>query len=346
MLERHAKDLLDSVGIVGTGVGLDATGRPVIRIYVESGAAAGLPAALEGFSVQRITTGIITARAPTDRFPRPVPIGVSTGHPAITAGTLGARVTNGTNVYALSNNHVYANVNNASIGDPVLQPGTLDGGTDPADRIGTLADFQTITFDGSQNTIDAAIALSSTANVGTATPADGYGTPSPTTTTAFVGQAVQKYGRTTALTTGTVSEVDVTVDVCYVFFIICWQEARFVDQISVTPGTFSAGGDSGLLIVTQGGNQPVALLFAGGEGRTIGNPIDLVLSRFNVTIDGSTQPRRPPELRLASSRSPETRRLISRGKHRPRTGARPSPATGSSAGPPRVNRTCSRRSEQ
>jgi len=34
---------------------------------------------------------------------RPVPIGVSTGHPDITAGTIGARVTDGVNVYALSN---------------------------------------------------------------------------------------------------------------------------------------------------------------------------------------------------------------------------------------------------
>ncbi len=50
---------------------------------------------------------------PTSRFNRPVPIGVSTGHPAITAGTIGARVTDGVNVYALSNNHVYADENTA-----------------------------------------------------------------------------------------------------------------------------------------------------------------------------------------------------------------------------------------
>ena len=50
--------------------------------------------------------------------------------------------------------------------------------------------------------------------------------------------------------------------------------------------TFSDGGDSGSLIVTQGGSKPVALLFAGGGGITIGNPIDDVLTRFGVTIDG------------------------------------------------------------
>ena len=69
--------------------------------------------------------------------------------------------------------------------------------------------------------------------------------------------------------------------------------ARFVGQIVVTPGSFSAGGDSGSLIVVNGkgrdktdNNKPVALLFAGGLISTIGNPIDAVLTRFGVTIDG------------------------------------------------------------
>ncbi|MGH3372784.1 MAG: fibronectin type III domain-containing protein, partial [Nocardioidaceae bacterium] len=76
--------------------------------------------------------------------------------------------------------------------------------------------------------------------------------------------------------------------------VICFQQARFVDQIAVTPDSFSAGGDSGSLIVTQGGNEPVALLFAGGDGRTIGTPIDTVLQRFGVTVDGSTPPLSAP----------------------------------------------------
>src|SRR5256885_12833142 len=50
-------------------------------------------------------------------------LGFSVGHPAITAGSIGARVTDGVNVYILSNNHVLANSNDASIGDPELQPG-------------------------------------------------------------------------------------------------------------------------------------------------------------------------------------------------------------------------------
>jgi len=61
--------------------------------------------------------------------PRPAPIGVSTGHPRVTAGTIGCRVKDSSGrVYALSNNHVYAWENKASAGDNVLQPGAYDGG--------------------------------------------------------------------------------------------------------------------------------------------------------------------------------------------------------------------------
>jgi hypothetical protein len=294
--EKHAERLLDTPGIAGIGVGVNPAGKPVIRIYKEKADVAGVPDALEGVPVQSVTTGILQARAPTDRFPRPVPIGVSAGHYETATGTLGARVTDGTNVYALSNNHVFAGINTASIGDPILQPGPIeDGGALPDDQIGTLHDYEGIDFGGGPNLMDAAIALTSTGNVGTSTPPDGYGTPSPVTAPASIGQAVQKYGRTTGHQLGTVAEINLTVDVCYlVIFEFCLQEAQFVNQISVSPGTFSAPGDSGSLIVTQGGNQPVALLFAGGDGLTIGSPIDVVLQRFGVTIDGSTPPDGPP----------------------------------------------------
>ena len=198
------------------------------------------------------------------------------------------RVTDGTNVYALSNNHVFAGVNTASIGDPITQPGPDDGGSDPRDRIATLADYQAIDFNGGDNTMDAAIALTSAGDVGTATPPDGYGAPSTTPTAASIGMGVQKYGRTTGSSWDRAGHQPL-VDVCYSRFgEFCFPgyEARFVNQISVSPGTFSAPGDSGSLMVTQGGNQPVALLFAGDGSLTIGNPIIPVLQRFNVTIEG------------------------------------------------------------
>lgn len=290
--DRHTRDLLDRPGVVGTGVGLNAAGRPVITIFTQRPGVEGLPDRLEGLPVAVKVTGMFVALSdPTARFPRPVPTGVSTGHPAITAGTIGARVRDAAgNVYALSNNHVYANQNNANIGDAALQPGAYDGGQDPADRIGTLADFEPLDFSLSgQNVMDAAIALSTVAELGNSTPADGYGTPSPTTVPAYVGQGVQKFGRTTKLTHGTVSEINVTVEVCYeVMWVFCVKSAYFVDQIGVDGAGFSGGGDSGSLIVTDDANKnPVALLFAGSDTYTLGSPIDAILNRFNVTIDAA-----------------------------------------------------------
>ena len=213
---------------------------------------------------------------------RPVPIGVSTGHPDITAGTIGCRVVDEAgNVYALSNNHVYADENRASLGDNVLQPGKYDGGVNPRDAIGTLYDFQPIVFSRrANNTIDAAIALCSTKTLGNST--TSYGTPSSTIMAATLGLVVKKHGRTTGLTIGQVDAINATVLVTYDS-----GTARFVKQIVITPGTaFCQGGDSGSLIVTESNNNPVGLLFAGSSSYTIANPIGLVLSRFiSVTVD-------------------------------------------------------------
>ena len=310
---RFSDELMARDGIHGTAVGLGSNGRPVMLVLVESGGVQ-LASSLGGVGVRPLVTGEILAFRPTPqgpqgkppgkgrkdppeepvdrtaRFDRPVPLGVSTGHPDITAGTIGARVTDGRDVYALSNNHVYADQNQASLGDAVIQPGSFDGGSSPADDIGTLDDFEPIVFSTSaNNVIDAAIALSSTADLDNDTGAGGYGIPLSTTVTATINMSVKKCGRTTECTNGKVSGINAIVNVNYGASGV----ARFVGQIVVTPGSFSAGGDSGSLIVVNGkgrdktdNNKSVALLFAGGLTSTIGNPIDAVLTRFGVTIDG------------------------------------------------------------
>jgi len=300
--EKHADVLLETPGVAAVGVGHNVPGNPSIVVFTETRGVRGIPAFLDGVPVVAQYSGTFYANPkpegkgkppkkedpidPTGRFDRPVPIGVSTGHPTITAGTIGARVTDGTNVYALSNNHVYADENLATIGDAVIQPGTFDGGNSPNDDIGTLFDFVTIKFDGTSNLVDAAIALTTTDLLNNSTPADGYGTPKSSTVLATIGLKVKKYGRTTGETNGRVYATNVTVNVQYNAGV-----ARFDNQIVVTPGNFSAGGDSGSLIVVNNKRSPshlvpVGLLFAGSSQYTIANPIDDVLSAFGVTIDG------------------------------------------------------------
>jgi hypothetical protein len=333
--------LLRLPGVVGTATGVNADGEVAIKVYLESAGAVGLPPFLSGVPVDIEVSGMFTARAEnlttTDQWQRPVPIGVSTGHPQITAGTIGARVKDAAgNRFALSNNHVYANNNAGKIGDSqvlydgdiVLQPGTYDGGSIAnGDGIGWLYAFKPLLFNGSINYIDAAIAyvpldktIGTVGNylVDVSTPDRGYGTPSSTITPVdelVVGVVnnkgetepnestkatkVLKYGRTTGQTTGWVDAINWHGYVCYeTRGARCSKQAYFKEQILIWPGTFSAGGDSGSLIVTEAGNHPVALLFAGGSVHTIASPIEFVLDAFNVSIDGIETPNTAPSVSI------------------------------------------------
>ncbi|MGD2174538.1 MAG: CARDB domain-containing protein, partial [Candidatus Brocadiaceae bacterium] len=285
--ERHTAALMGVRGVVGTAV----AEKGVMVMVENEGAADRVPEKVDDVPVVVNVTGEILALVDaTARFTRPVPTGVSTGNEGqCSAGTIACRVTDGSDVYALSNNHVYALENDAPIGSEVLQPGLYDTSCtyDAGNVIGTLHDFEPIKFRGNaRNKIDAAIALTSKANLGTSTPSDGYGRPSATIAAASLGQAVQKYGRTTNLTTGQVTGISANVRVTYDS-----GTAFFSDQIIVeSSDVVIQPGDSGSLLVTDPGANPVGLMFAGNSDGTlaVANRIDLVLDAFNVTVDDST----------------------------------------------------------
>lgn len=290
----HTRSIMSTPGVVGVGVGLGEDGEPIIKVLTMHAGVDNIPETLDGIKVTKKVTGMVVAYAdPTAWFPRPVPIGVSTGHPDITAGTIGVKVTDDkNNFYALSNNHVYANLNKANLGDSVLQPGSYDGGTSN-DVIGTLYEYVEILLNA-PNVADAAIALVNNNDLNCNTPSDGYGQPSTIIKPldeVGIGLSVQKYGRTTGLTHGNVAILDVTVDVCFeTRGPFCRTSAQFTKQIAIEDGGFSAGGDSGSLIVTDvtgdTNKQPVALLFAGNSEYTFANPIELVLESFTPNIEG------------------------------------------------------------
>ena len=310
--ERHATGLLIRSGVVGVGVGVNDAGEPVVRVLVVHDRVAGVPQQVDGVPVETVVTGLITARcgSTTDDCD-PAPLGVSIGHPGITAGTLGALVTDGTNVFILSNNHVLANSNKAAIGDSALQPGPFDGGTDPGDSIGTLHQFVPLNFNSGANSVDAAIALTneSVTTNGTLSSLPGsYGTPTTTPIGATVNMPVQKCGRTTGCTQGTVTEISLDVSVCYETAgpFRCKTSALFENQIAISDGSFSAGGDSGSLIVdTAGDPDPVGLLFAGSSTRTIANHIGDVLGSLNVTMyDGNLAANTAPTITSTPNTGP------------------------------------------
>jgi hypothetical protein len=298
---RHTGRLLEDRDLLGTAIGRLSDGRPEITVFARNAAAAShVSNELDGVPVVVEVTGDITALPavanaapharpgsgsvkPTD-YARPAYIGMSTGNAKECAsGTIGAKVSRGGTIYALSNNHVFARQNAASANETIYQPGRYDlnCATGAQYAWAQLGPFKAISFN-STNTVDVAIAmLNDATQLNAWTPPDGYGAPSTNVTSASLNQAVMKYGRTTGLTTGVVVGVNVTIRVQYTDGV-----ATFVDQIQIIgdKGSFSRAGDSGSLIVTRTGRNPVGLLFAGGQTSTFANRIDLALQAVGASI--------------------------------------------------------------
>jgi hypothetical protein len=201
---------------------------------------------------------------------------------------------------------VLADVNKAQLGDAILQPGKYDGGT-AADKIAELVEYVPIEFgtgDGGGTQPGGCLGLITSLFKGPGTqPASGPNQPGanhvdcaiakplspdlvtpeilqigkPTgVSTATLGTAVQKFGRTTNYTTGNIIQVDVTATVDY-------DGPTAVFQGQLMAGAMSQGGDSGSAVLDDQ-KRVVALLYAGSDTTTLFNPIQDVLTALNVEI--------------------------------------------------------------
>ncbi|HKA17663.1 MAG TPA: hypothetical protein VKN18_05045 [Blastocatellia bacterium] len=201
------------------------------------------------------------------------------------SGTLGSLLQGGGNQYILSNNHILARSDQAAVGEDISQPGLIDNNCQLPPIV---ADFTTASPLGSN--VDAAIAQLRAGAMDATGFIEDIGTISSTVKTPSVGLSVVKSGRTTGLTTGTISSVNTSVSVQYQKN--CGSGKKFVvsysNQVVVSGRTFSAGGDSGSLIMSDNAcHQPVALLFAGSSTTTIGNPIGEVLAKLSDRLGSS-----------------------------------------------------------
>jgi hypothetical protein len=212
-------------------------------------------------------------------------------------GTLGSLVkdTSG-KLYILSNNHVLALSNAGVAGQAIMQRGYTD--TVPVcSKAGTinvanLSKFVKLNFTGGNNTVDAAIAKLISGQVSANGSILQVGTVSATTVAPSIGLKVEKSGRTTGFTKSSIGAINVTATVSgYGSCGLGTSTAKFINQFQINSSTFSGGGDSGSLIVTQPATgkkpNPVGLLFAGSPTSTIGNPINSVLSALGVSFVGS-----------------------------------------------------------
>ena len=219
-------------------------------------------------------------------------------------GTLGSLVTRGGVQYILSNNHILARsdagtaTSGSTPGDAIVQPGLID--TTTCTTAGTTTVANLSQFSNLQTSpapkIDAAIAqvvsgkVDTTGNIiylGATTDANGVPVPAAPLgglgTTAAIGRAVAKSGRSTGLSCSTVDSINTSTSVDYAMncdgtgntFTV-----NYTNQIDVLAAISAVRATPVSLIVTQDTATPVALLYAGSDTDTVGNPVADVLNFF------------------------------------------------------------------
>lgn len=207
-------------------------------------------------------------------------------------GTLGSLITRDGILYILSNNHVLARSDGASIGDAITQPGLGDNpapntckstGTNTVANLSQFFNLQT----GTGTKADAAMAQVVSGAVDTtggieslaaiATPGTPPGTGLPAAgsgVAATLNESVAKSGRSTGLTCDAITGLDTTVSVDYSSACSTTTfTVNYTDEVMIDSANFSAEGDSGSLIVDADTAEPVALLFAGDAASTVANPV-------------------------------------------------------------------------
>lgn len=195
-------------------------------------------------------------------------------------GTLGAMVRDRATgaAMALTNFHVACVNNSWSVGDRMVQQSLVDGGS-AAGQFGSLS-RATLSdqVDGAVVTVDATKPW--TASVHGVGGVAGH-------TAATVGTAVQKRGRTTEHTFGSVVSTDLTVSINYGsdVGVHTFHHQIRIDTDTTRSTRFSDRGDSGSVILDNNRNV-VGLLFGGATdgSMTFANPIQSVLDELGVDM--------------------------------------------------------------
>lgn len=220
------------------------------------------------------------------RRQRPLQAGISAAHKEIRFGSIGAfcrsldQDDDPSAIFVLSNNHVFGNVNQAKLNDPLVQPSSGDRAK-ASDRFATFRrGIRLVSGPHSVNKVDAAIGrvlprISVSPEICTVGRITGLIRPR-------LNLKVHKHGRTSAYTHGVIDDVSCDLVV---------SGYKFVNQIRIDmrrpSRVFAAAGDSGSLVLTAGGNKAVGLLFAaipstGGVG--VANPIHAVTEHLRIML--------------------------------------------------------------
>lgn len=306
MATKAARDNVHAVGVGRKLVNGKSTSTRCVRLYVVQKLAPSalskrdrLPTKIDGIPTDVIQSppafiSITACSSARHNRQRPVVAGISAAHRAVTAGTIScfcrsARPDDPDGaVYVLSNNHVFADVNQGAPGDALLQPGPADGGV-TADRFADLHRFVRIRLGGLQpNGVDAAIGRLR-GGVRFRRLICSVGSSLTGTAQAVEGMIVRKHGRTTGLTRGIVTDESydalVGMDHSNANVVALFENQMRIEVIAPF-AAFGLGGDSGSLIVTGAGRRAVGLYFAGPESGFYGiaNHIQDVQNGLEITL--------------------------------------------------------------
>ena len=197
------------------------------------------------------------------------------------SGTLGSVVLRDGVLCILSNNHVLARSGSATTGEDDIQPGLVDSNCS-ATNDNIVGDFAGNLVPLGTSNVDVGLSIARS-NVDASGAILDVGVPCASIQTATIGMHVMKSGRTTGLTTGSITSVNTSVTVQYQKGCNTGKKFTVSYTNQLVTGAMSAGGDSGSLLVSNDGSpNPVGLLYAGSSSATIYNPIQDVVSALSA----------------------------------------------------------------
>jgi hypothetical protein len=286
----------------------ELTGQVAIRVHVQEkkpaaelqpweqfpSEVAGIPVDIieATYTIQRqIEVALESANAGRGERFAEIPLGVSIGNAATTAGTLGAKVIDRASgvEMILSNWHVLVPSVNVSAGVSIWQPGPLDGGREE-DAFATLSRWVLGPHDAAVATLNGRRSVSDHTLEGRRI-ADAIA--------PRLGMLVWKSGRTSGYSEGFIDGVQMHLSIEYGSSgaRLMRQVFRVVPRPGSSTVVVSQGGDSGAIWVDEASGKGVGLHFAGeveGPEFALANELPAVLQGLNVRLPAQPAAVAPP----------------------------------------------------
>jgi hypothetical protein len=291
---ERLRGVLSDPNVVGVGVaekrvGDEGVGTLALTFYVrekrardDMRGAVPVPTVVASPSGRALFTdvfeiGEVLPQAAIERTP--IESGYSVAHRASGPGTLGAIVNWFGEPAILSNAHVLARSGTAALDDAILYPAAADGGRDPQDRIGSLANFKAFQSGGAYvNRFDAALATIAAARLpdldrtipGAAQP-HRWAVPRR-------GMKVRITGRSSLASRAVVRDENATVQLMYAdvglvgFYGQCLCDA------------YTGDGDSGAVVIDDDTGDIVGLHFAASDKGSYFSPIKPIMDALKFTF--------------------------------------------------------------